>query len=166
MDSDLIVEELNKAPLHDLYRIRILIDQLMDNPQKILEVRKRLYTGKEIEYYHDAEDRMIPARILRIKRTRIFVQDLDGGRKWDLPFYLIKMDETGTMPNDYSNGKRNYNQNHFRIGSKVAFRDRHNTERYGEIIRLNQKTATIIVNDHEKWRVAYNLLSPVIETCD
>jgi hypothetical protein len=166
VDLDLILEELSKAPLHVLYRIRILIDQFMDNPQKIHEVRRRLYTGKEIEYYHDVEDRMIPAKILRIKRTRVFVQDLEGGRKWDLPFYLIKMDETGKIPNDYSNGKRNYNQDHFKVGSKVAFRDSQNTERYGEIIRLNQKTATITVDDNEKWRVAYSLLSPVIETCD
>ena len=90
----MILKELDKASLHDLYHIRRLIDHLMDKPQKIQEVKRGLYMGKEIEYYDDAEDRLIRAKILQIKRTRVLVRDLDGGHKWALPLYLIKMDKT------------------------------------------------------------------------
>jgi hypothetical protein len=40
----------------------------------------------------------------------------------------------------------------------VGFQDNQNNDLNGKIIRLNQKTATIITSTNAKWRVAYNYL--------
>ena len=50
-----------------------------------------------------------------------------------------------------------------KVGDTVGFQDKQNNDVYGEIIRLNQKTATIVTNANAKWRVAYELLYLVIE---
>ena len=55
------------------------------------------------------------------------------------------------------------NKNDLRVGDRVCFGDKQNNDIYGEIIRLNKKTATIITDDYTKWRVAYQLLELVID---
>jgi hypothetical protein len=45
----------------------------------------------------------------------------------------------------------------------VGFRDHDNRRLVGQVVRLNQKTASILVNGTSKWRVGYTLLYPVID---
>jgi hypothetical protein len=50
------------------------------------------------------------------------------------------------------------------VGDAVGFRDRQNRDRYGRVLALNQKTATVFTNDQQRWRVAYQFLFPVIDS--
>ena len=49
------------------------------------------------------------------------------------------------------------------LGDRVGFLDTQNNDLYGEVIRLNQKTATVMLADQTEWRGPYQLLSFVIE---
>jgi len=51
-----------------------------------------------------------------------------------------------------------------KVGDAVGFRARQNQDKYGPVVALNQKTATILTQDNQKWRVAYQFLFPVIES--
>nr|MBA3321371.1 hypothetical protein [Pyrinomonadaceae bacterium] len=51
-----------------------------------------------------------------------------------------------------------------KVGDAVGFRDRQNLDKYGRVVALNQKTATILISDNQKWRVAYQFLFPVIDS--
>jgi hypothetical protein len=53
-------------------------------------------------------------------------------------------------------------RNRVKVGEIVSFRDRQGQEHFGEVVKLNQKTASVMV-DRTRWRVAYGLLSPVID---
>ena len=165
MDIESLIEELSQTSLHDLHCFRLFVDRLIDDPKKIRDVKKRLYPGKEVEYYDENENRYIPAKILQIKRNRLLIEVLEGRRKWDIPLYLIRLDGPGDLspPANVVKGNPNVNQGNFKVGSMVAFTDPDGMEKYGKIKRLNQKTATIIVNGTDKWRVPYLFLSPVIE---
>lgn len=44
----------------------------------------------------------------------------------------------------------------------MAFKDRNGNERFGEVIKLNQKTAGVLVGA-TRWKVGYRLLSAIIE---
>jgi hypothetical protein len=44
----------------------------------------------------------------------------------------------------------------------VAFKDRNGHELFGEVIKLNQKTAGVLVGT-TRWKVSYGLLSSIIE---
>jgi hypothetical protein len=50
-----------------------------------------------------------------------------------------------------------------RVGDRVGFESREGEVLYGEVVRLNRKTVTMMVDGGGKWRVAYSLLFPVIE---
>ena len=54
-------------------------------------------------------------------------------------------------------------QSFIKVGDTVGFQDRQNNDVYGEVIRLNQKTATIVTNSGAKWRVAYAYLNLIID---
>jgi len=54
-------------------------------------------------------------------------------------------------------------KNTLKVGARVGFKDKHNNELFGEVIRLNPKTATIKINEHSRWLVHYNHLFRVIE---
>jgi hypothetical protein len=44
----------------------------------------------------------------------------------------------------------------------VGFKDRHGLERFGQVIKLNPKTASVQIGAM-RWRVGYSLLVPVID---
>ncbi|MDA8256776.1 MAG: hypothetical protein M0Z99_14270 [Betaproteobacteria bacterium] len=48
------------------------------------------------------------------------------------------------------------------IGDVVGFLDRNQQERNGRIVRLNDKTVTLLCGQ-QQWRVAYTLLHRVVE---
>lgn len=48
------------------------------------------------------------------------------------------------------------------MGDKVAFKDKKGHELFGEVIKLNQKTAGVLVGT-ARWKVGYGLLSLIIE---
>ncbi|MEM7793548.1 MAG: hypothetical protein AAF579_03730 [Cyanobacteria bacterium P01_C01_bin.118] len=60
------------------------------------------------------------------------------------------------------NVKEGLGRNEVAVGDHVGFFDRDGNERYGNVIRLNQKTVTLDCNN-QKWRVAYSFLFKVID---
>ena len=54
--------------------------------------------------------------------------------------------------------------NQLKVGDIVGFVDSSNEEKYGRVIRLNQKTATLLVNGNSKWRVSYKFLFTTIDS--
>ncbi|MBP9604237.1 MAG: hypothetical protein KBE53_09175, partial [Chromatiaceae bacterium] len=53
-------------------------------------------------------------------------------------------------------------RNSLRVGDRVAFKDRHGQERFGQVVKLNVKSASVQVGPG-RWRVGYSLLAPVID---
>lgn len=49
-----------------------------------------------------------------------------------------------------------------KIGDRVGFTDKSGQECYGEVFKLNSKTAGVMVGGMQ-WRVAYSLLTSVID---
>lgn len=53
-------------------------------------------------------------------------------------------------------------RNSLRVGDRVGFKDRQGQERFGQVVKLNPKSASVQV-DALRWRVGYALLLPVID---
>jgi hypothetical protein len=162
MDISAVYEALEEASLFELYRLQTAIGLRLDDPKKIHEIKRRLRPGQKVTYFSDDENRLIVAEVIEIRRTRLSVRDLHDGKKWNLPFYYINIDDVDTELRATS-PKEGIPKSHLKIGDQVGFRDRENNRVVGQVIRLNQKTASILVNGTGKWRVAYALLYPVID---
>jgi hypothetical protein len=163
MDYTFIIDELRAASPFDLFRLHADINLEMENPERIEQVRRRLRPGMKIRYFDEAQNRLVEATIPELRRTRLLVENLGDGKPWLIPFYAVNIDEVETDLRT-ALGHTALDRSSLKVGDQIGFRDRQNQDKYGQVIALNQKTATILTSDHQKWRVAYQFLFPVIDS--
>ncbi|MCX6056830.1 MAG: hypothetical protein NTW69_01600, partial [Chloroflexi bacterium] len=96
MDYSKIVDDLKQASLFDLYRLGVAINQQLDNPQRLDEIKKRLNPGRMICYFDPVENRLIEAKIIRLKRTQLLVKNVLDQKEWIIPVYWVNLDEENT----------------------------------------------------------------------
>ena len=159
MNYSKIMEELNNAPLFELYRLEQAIRRSLENPVRVRKIKDSLKVGQDIEYFEADENRMIEARIVELKRTRALVKNHHDGALWNIPFYHINLDHADVS---ISGAMGKLDRNSLKVGDKVAFKDKKGNELFGEVIKLNQKTAGVLVG-MTRWKVSYRLLSSIIE---
>jgi hypothetical protein len=160
MNISEILNELNKASLFELYRLNQAIRRQLEEPKRINIIKDQLKVGQVISYFNTDENRLVEAVIMELKRTKVLVKNKHDGWLWNIPFYYINIDNLDTDINSVT--KRRVDRNILKVGDKVCFKDKKGFELFGEVIKLNQKTAGILVGKI-KWRVAYSLLSPIID---
>lgn len=162
MNYTFIVDELRAASLFDLFRLHAAINLLLEDPERIERVRRRLRPGMKIRYFDEAQNRLVEAAILELRRTRLLVENLGDGKPWLIPFCAVNVDEVET---ELRTAPRHnaLDRSSLKVGDQIGFRDRQNQDKYGQVVALNPKTATILTSDQQKWRVAYQFLFPVID---
>src|SRR5579871_696215 len=163
MDYTNILRELQSASLFDLYRLRAAIDIEVDRPERIEQVRRQLKPGQAIDYFDTGVNGLARATIVELKRTRVVVRNQQDGKLWSIPFAAINIDNV-TVDIGSGSAQQPLDRNRLRVGDVVGFRDRQNEEQYGRVLALNQKTASILTNQGQRWRVAYEFLFRVLDT--
>ena len=161
MDYSKIIEELKKSSLFDLYRLSVAINQQLENPRRLSEIKKCLRSGQNISYFDDTENRLIEAKVIKLMRTRLLVENIDDQERWEIPFYYVNLDEVNT--DIIGSSRMGLDKSQLKVGDMVGFQDKQNNDVLGKIIRLNQKTATIKTSKNTEWRVGYELLYEVID---
>ena len=163
MDFSAMMIELENASLFDLYRLQSAIGRELDNPERIQKIKRLIKVGDTIRYFVSEENRLIEAEVLEIKRTRVAVQNKDDRKRWNIPFYMINVDD---IPVDIcrQNQVTGMDRHEIRIGDMVGFKDRDNNNRRGKVIRINPKTVTLFVEPNQKWRISYSMLHPIIDS--
>jgi len=160
MNYSEILLALDKASAFDLYRLQMAIDNMIDEPKRMIEIKMALRLGQEIEHYDASSNRMEPAIVEKIKQTKAVVKNLRDGKRWQIPLCAINLQGIDTdIVHPQTEG---LSKNELSVGDIVGFIDRSGAEQHGRIVRLNQKTVTI-ESDHKGWRVSYALLHKVIE---
>lgn len=159
MDYDLIVSELQKASAFDLYRLHAAIGHLLDDPVRQAAAKRHLRSGMEITYFNAQENRLIPAHVLEIHRTRVAIQELQTGKRWTVPLYMINIEGADT---DIAPKKNLVDRLSLKIGDQVGFTAKDGSELFGAVIKLNPKRAKI-QTEHGIWAVPYSMLFTVID---
>ncbi|MDD2660116.1 MAG: hypothetical protein PHY54_10645 [Methylococcales bacterium] len=162
MDYTSILQELNKASLFDLHRLQSAIYQELLNPKRIEQIKARLKVGQTISYFDSKSNDLVDAVILKIQITRCLVRNIKDQKCWNLPFYYLNLDDVDT---DIQPAKNNIGipKSSLKVGTKVGFKNKYNNDIFGEVIRLNAKTATIRIGEHDEWLVPYRDLFYVID---
>lgn len=156
-----ILEELNKASTFDLYRLKVAISQQLENPQRLLEIKKCLKPGQKISYFDETENRSVEAHVLKIMRTRLLVQNIHDQARWEIPLYYVNLDEVDT--DIIKQTEQGLDKSQLKVGDIVGFQDKENNDVHGKIIRLNKKTATLMTKANIQWRVSYKLLHLIFD---
>ena len=96
MDYSSVLAEVNKASLFDLYRLMVAVNQQLDNPERIEEIKLRLKPGQEITYFDEQENRLIEAMVISLQRTHLLVQNIRDGERWSIRFCTVNLDQAQT----------------------------------------------------------------------
>jgi hypothetical protein len=155
-----LLNELQQASLFDLYRLSVGIDKMLDQPDRIKAIKRRVQPGMEIRYFDERENRLISATVEETQRTMLVVRNHSDGKFWKIRYCTVNIDGVDT---DIHADHGKVDRNKLKVGDTVGFYDQQQQEQYGEVIRLNQKTATLHTKFGTKWRVAYNLLFKIVD---
>lgn len=133
---------------------------MLEDPKRITEVKRRLHPGDPVEYLDPVKNRVVAAKLIKFQRTRVLVENLEEHEEWSIPYYALNIHgaDTGIT----QNVKEGLGRNEVAVDDQVGFFDRDGNERYGKVIRLNQKTVTLDCTN-QKWRVAYRFLFKVLD---
>lgn len=164
MDYTAVIDELRSASLFDLYRLRAALTLQLEDPERIEQVRAGLRPGMQVTYFDEVQNRLIEARVRELHRTRLLVENEQDGKLWSIPFGAVNIEGVETDIRGFAAGQHGLDRSRLKVGDAVGFRDRQNRDRYGRVLALNQKTATILTSDQQRWRVAYQFLFPVIDS--
>lgn len=160
MDYSAIVRAIDQCTGFDLYRLYVAIGKMLDDPKRITEVKRRLHAGDTVEYLDPVKNRVVTAKLIKFQRTKVVVENLENQEEWIIPYYALNIyGANATITEDIKEG---LGRNEVAVGDHVGFFDRDGNERYGNVLRLNQKTVTLDCNN-QKWRVAYSFLFKVID---
>ncbi|NPU95543.1 MAG: hypothetical protein HPY82_26920 [Gammaproteobacteria bacterium] len=158
MDYSQIIDALNHASGFDLYRLRSALENMIDEPRRLIEIRALLRVGQRVQWFDVGRNRLCEGTLINIKQTRAVISNPSDGKRWDIPLCAINIHQVDTQI-ESQRPVAALTKNEIQIGERVGFVDGDGIERSGEMIRLNQKTATAVNHaDRISWRVSYALL--------
>ena len=161
-----ILDALRLASSADLYRLHLTVARLLDDPKRIIEIRRQLNLGMIVSYIaDDIQTTQRRGQIVELKPTQVVLVDHATRRRLTLPYAALLTDG---LPGNPSEAPRpappTARRDDFRPGDTVSFTDQHLQQRIGTIIRINQKTASIQCDPTEgHWRVGFGLLTKIVD---
>jgi len=168
-----LIEDLPMATSAELYQLSWVIEQLLADPRRIVQVRAQLHTGQRVQYFHWADGKLRSARVVGIHGDHVAVLDAAFDKAFKVHYAAIITDaaaaptHSGQTPANVEPSRPSPppeipGRADFRVGHRVTFIDKNLQHRVGLIVRVNQHTATLDC-DGQKWRVAFELLRHLVE---
>ena len=71
-----IIGALDNATEFDLFRLSVAINRMLDDPKRIEQLKHQLKIGQEIEYFEPNENRIIKAKVIKLKRTKVSIKNI------------------------------------------------------------------------------------------
>ncbi len=166
MNLQQVFQAAQSASDFELFRLRVAIDKLLDDPERSNALRKKLVVGMHLDYFNETENRAIACEVLEIKRTRVTVYESSTQQRCTMPFYLLNLDHVATEL--VANNKKGMSKAELSIGSTVGFiSSKDNQEYVGQVGKLNPKRAVVLIDSEKgemQWTVPYSMLFPVIQS--
>jgi len=160
MDFTEMMTMLKNATLYDLYRIRVAIQNEMENPDRIKVLRACFAVGEPISYFNGKTNALSQAIVLQKNPKYVVVKDLGDNKNWNVPYYMINL--TGKTSDIRTRGREKLTKNHLKVGDLVGF-DYDGKQYIGIINKLNYKTVTLTTRENKLYRVSYGMLFKVLE---
>ena len=160
MELQDLMNSLQKATDLDLLRLHTAIGHLLRSPARILAIRQRLHQGQEVDFWSVRDNRMHRGRIIGFKPDQVLVRRDASRESWWVMYAALSLDPSQAPHTPAPS--RGPSRADFALGDTVSFEAQDLITRFGTIIRLNQKTATLSADDGLQWRVSYAALRRVV----
>ena len=168
-----LIEELPMASSAELYQLSWVIEQLLADPRRIVQLRSQLHTGQPIQYFSWQDGKLRAARVVGMHGDHVAVHDPGYAKPFKVHYAAIVAEPGGvpiqgaetpaaSHPTPPSPPPEVASRADFRVGNRVTFTDKNFQRRIGLIVRINQQTATLDC-DGQKWRVGFELLQHLVD---
>lgn len=163
-----LIEAINRATSLELFHLSTILECLMSDPARIIEIRRHLHLGQSVRFLDwqqaGAQMSLRTGRIVAMKDKQLSVQDERTRREWKLPYAAIEIPYARPTPAPAAPAPEPTQPTRadFLVGDRVSFEDRHLQTRVGTIVRINQRTATLVC-DGQSWRVSLTLLRHLVD---
>ncbi len=154
------MHSLQNASDLDLLRLSTAIGHLLRNPARIMAIRRYLHLGQEVEFWNNRDTRMQRGRIIAFKPDQLVVQTETPRLNWTIMYAAVSIDPAARPAQPPP--ERRPTRDDFARGDSVSFEAQDLIARFGTIIRVNPKTATVATEDGMEWRVGYAALRRVV----
>lgn len=155
-----VLKALNEASPFELFRLRAAIGVVLDDPARLAAIQAQLRVGQLVDYFDARANAQRRGSILDLRRKTALIRDHGDGRRWLIDYPSINL--AGAAVDIRQPASRGLHRHEVAVGEIVGYLDRQGQERSGKVVRLNDKTVSLVVG-HEQWRVAYSLLHRVME---
>lgn len=155
-----VLDALRLASEFELYRLRAAIDRMLNDPKWIVAIRQALRIGQQVEYFDEKDNRICTGQVLEMRQKTVLLLRLDTAQRWLMPYTSINLDGVDVTIRD--NPIQGLGRQEVAVGDSVGFLDREQRPRSGTVIRINDKTVTLI-SQNQQWRVAYALLHRIMD---
>lgn len=161
-DFNSILQQIETWSLFELNRLCVAVSSALNDPARNKAIKRQLKTGMQVSYFCRDSNRLIDATIINIGKTRVTVKNIDDGRQWNIPLYILNLGgiDTSIMPVKRKGG---LDRNSLKVGDLVGWNSKLGYDLYGVIKKLNPKRALIRLGTGEYWRVTYSLLFTVMD---
>ncbi|WP_326942640.1 hypothetical protein [Actimicrobium sp. GrIS 1.19] len=155
---------LRHAPSIDLYELNLIVNQLLADPARILEVRRQLHQGATVNFFDHRINALAPGRVIELRQKDLRIQDERTRTQWILPYtaVLIGPAQQGAPSTPVPPAQAPIPPSAFNLGDTVTFTDKYLHERVGTVIRINTKTLSVQCDD-STWRVTPRILRKLID---
>ena len=161
-----LIDALNRASSLELFQLSAIIERLLADPRRILQVRVNMHLGQTVHFLDWRDGQMRSGKVVAMKDTQVTLHEDGTRREWKLPYAaIVPPPASAAKPVAEAPAPQALrpSRNDFRCGEKVAFEDRYLQTQVGTIVRINQRTATIDTGDGTNWRVGFALLRHVLD---
>jgi len=140
-----LIEDLPMATSAELYQLSWVIEQLMADPRRIVSMKDRQVTLLDEQSQHR----------INVSYAAIVLSDEQAAAP--APAQGSQASSAPLKPPPEVHRKED-----FRVGQRVSFADQNLKRHVGEVVRINQRTATVHC-DGRAWRVAFALLQHIVD---
>lgn len=159
IDYEQLLGFLKDASLFEIYRLRVALDNELENPQRIAAVRSQFKEGDVVEYFDTQTNILIQAVVNQKNPRTVYLTNKHNGQKWTMPYHCLNINSREIV---FDDNKKSLTKNSIKVGDLVGFNN-DGEEVVGRVIRINNKTASLITVDNKRWRVSYRALYRIIE---
>jgi hypothetical protein len=161
MDYSNLLNQLEQATLFELYRLQVAIANELENPKRLIALKRQLTIGMALSYFEPVENRSRKATLLELKQKNVIVFDHEKQHRLIIPYVMLNVNEVDTDIHRAGHAE-SLTANTLKVGDHVGFNN-NGEPVVGVIKRLNKKTVTLVTHANEQWRAGYSHLYRVYE---
>lgn len=162
-----MLDLLGQASNRQLHLLHSVIDRMLADPRRIIEIRRHLHLGQTVLFLDWQRGEMLKGQVIGLHERQVELRELGARRQWKLPYTAVELMDGASDPQAEPPAPPppppRPTRSDFRCGDKVAFEDKYLQTVVGTIVRINQRTATVDPGDGTTWRVGFALLRPVLD---